>query len=383
MITDTSLPMGGKIAPDFIITLDDKDITASIAPRLISLTLKDVSGFAADSLSITLDDSDGQLIMPRRGALLTLYIGWQGSALFGHGSFVIDTITHTGAPDQLTISANSADFRRSLNQLRSQSYSDIELGDIIKQISERNQLRAPNVDAEISTITIPHIDQTNESDLQFLVRLATLNGAKVSIRFQKISFSKPGAGGVSNGQPLPVSVLTRNDGDRHTFNIADKNAYTGVSAVWLNTDNPDEASKKIRLDRQLSGAQKTASASPPATSNAQKSPNNYLLGAADNVFNIPKLFRDKNAAMRGAEAVLKRIQQGLAKFTINLAIGRPDLVPDTPIIVRGFKSQIDSQRWLINAITHNLSSSGYTCTLDLQVMLDDVTYHTTETRTQI
>ncbi|VTP60526.1 Phage protein D [Serratia rubidaea] len=208
MITDTALPMGGKIAPDFIITLDDKDITASIAPRLISLKLKDVSGFAADSLSIILDDSDGQLIMPRRGALLTLYIGWQGSALFGHGSFVIDTITHTGAPDQLTISANSADFRRSLNQLRSQSYSDIALGDIIKQISERNQLRAPNVDTGLSEITIPHIDQTNESDLQFLVRLATLNGAKVSLRFQRISFFKPGVGGVSNGEPLQVQVLT-------------------------------------------------------------------------------------------------------------------------------------------------------------------------------
>ncbi|VEA71959.1 Phage protein D [Serratia rubidaea] len=376
MITDTALPMGSKIAPDFIITLDDKDITASIAPRLISLTLKDVSGFAADSLSIILDDSDGQLIMPRRGALLTLYIGWQGSALFGHGSFVIDTITHTGAPDQLTISANSADFRRSLNQLRSQSYSDIALGDIIKQISERNQLRAPNVDTGLSEITIPHIDQTNESDLQFLVRLATLNGAKVSLRFQRISFFKPGVGGVSNGEPLQVQVLTRNDGDKHSFNIADKKAYSGVSAVWLNTDKPNDANKKIRLDRQLPGGPNNASGSPPG---AQTSPNNYLLGAGDNIFNIPKVFRDKNAAMRGAEAVFKRIQQGLAKFTINLAIGRPDLVPDTPIIVRGFKSQIDSQRWLINAITHNLSSSGYTCTLDLQVMLDDLTYHTTET----
>ncbi|MBH1930150.1 contractile injection system protein, VgrG/Pvc8 family [Serratia rubidaea] len=378
MITDTALPMGGKIAPDFIITLDDKDITASIAPRLISLSLKDVSGFAADSLSITLDDSDGQLIMPRRGALLTLYIGWQGSALFGHGSFVIDTITHTGAPDQLTISANSADFRRSLNQLRSQSYSDIALGDIIKQISERNQLRAPNVDTGLSEITIPHIDQTNESDLQFLVRLATLNGAKVSLRFQRISFFKPGVGGVSNGEPLQVQVLTRNDGDSHHFNIADKKAYSGVSAVWLNTDKPNEANKKIRIDRQLPGGSKNTAGSPPAKPGAQTSPNNYLLGAGDNIFNIPKVFRDKNAAMRGAEAVFKRIQQGLAKFTINLAIGRPDLVPDTPIIVRGFKSQIDSQRWVISTITHNLSSNGYTCTLDLQVMLDDVTYHTTE-----
>ncbi|CAI0858541.1 Phage protein D [Serratia rubidaea] len=378
MITDTALPMGGKIAPDFIITLDDKDITASIAPRLISLKLKDVSGFAADSLSIILDDSDGQLIMPRRGALLTLYIGWQGSALFGHGSFVIDTITHTGAPDQLTISANSADFRRSLNQLRSQSYSDIALGDIIKQISERNQLRAPNVDTGLSEITIPHIDQTNESDLQFLVRLATLNGAKVSLRFQRISFFKPGVGGVSNGEPLQVQVLTRNDGDKHSFNIADKNAYSGVSAVWLNTDKPNDANKKIRLDRQLPGGSKNTAGSPPAKPGAQTSPNNYLLGAGDNIFNIPKIFRDKDAAMRGAEAVFKRIQQGLAKFTINLAIGRPDLVPGTPIIVRGFKSQIDSQRWAINTITHILSSSGYTCTLDLQVMLDDVTYHTTE-----
>ena len=33
-------------------------------------------------------------------------------------------------------------------------------------------------------------------------------------------------------------TIIRSDGDGHTFNIADRGAYTGVSASWLHTKDP-------------------------------------------------------------------------------------------------------------------------------------------------
>lgn len=37
----------------------------------------------------------------------------------------------------------------------------------------------------------------------------------------------------AQGQPLPSFAITRSSGDRHQFRIADREAYTGVRAYWL------------------------------------------------------------------------------------------------------------------------------------------------------
>lgn len=44
---------------------------------------------------------------------------------------------------------------------------------------------------------------------------------------------------------------------------------------------------------------------------------------------------------------LQRIGRGLATFDLNLAIGVPELSPDTPVRVTGFKPEIDGQGWLV------------------------------------
>lgn len=54
-------------------------------------------------------------MLPRRGAVITLALGWKGQPLFPKGAFTVDEIEHTGAPDRLTIRARSADFRETLN----------------------------------------------------------------------------------------------------------------------------------------------------------------------------------------------------------------------------------------------------------------------------
>lgn len=105
----------GNKTPAFSISIEGRDITTVLDNRLMRLTLTDNRGFEADQLDLELDDADGKIALPRRGAVITLALGWKGQPLFPKGAFTVDEIEHTGAPDRLTIRARSADFRETLN----------------------------------------------------------------------------------------------------------------------------------------------------------------------------------------------------------------------------------------------------------------------------
>ena len=82
--------------------------------------------------------------------------------------------------------------------------------------------------------------------------------------------------------------------------------------------------------------------------------------------------------MRAAQAKWDKQQRGVAEFSITLAIGRADLFPETPIVVKGFKRVIDEQAWIISRVVHNLNSNGYTTGLELEVKVSDVEYESEE-----
>lgn len=111
MITELKLPAGALIAPDFALTLKDKALERSLRERVISIRMTDNSALEADELEVIFDDSDGQLQMPERGAILSLHLGWNGQPLYRCGSFTVDSVIHSGAPDILTVKARSADLR--------------------------------------------------------------------------------------------------------------------------------------------------------------------------------------------------------------------------------------------------------------------------------
>ncbi|EGS9112881.1 phage late control D family protein, partial [Salmonella enterica] len=178
MITGMTIDAGASLAPAFMLTLNSQDITSNFSDRLISLTMTDNRGFEADQLDIELDDTDGKVELPLRGAVLTLWLGWQGSALLNKGDFTVDEIEHRGAPDTLTIRARSADFRGTLNSRREESWHDTTLGELVSTIAKRNKLTASVADS-LKQIPVPHIDQSQESDAVFLTRLADRNGATV------------------------------------------------------------------------------------------------------------------------------------------------------------------------------------------------------------
>lgn len=378
VINSLAMPAGTVRTPDFMIRVNSENVTANISPRLISLTMTDNRGFEADQLDIELDDSDGQLAMPVRGAVISLFLGWKGQPLTGKGDFTVDEVEHHGAPDTMTIRARSADFRGTLNSRREVSYHDTTLGAVIRQVAERNKL-LPMIAEAFASVPVTHIDQTQEADAAFLTRIATLNGAVAAIKAGRLLFIKPGGGVTAAGKPIPQMTITRQDGDRHSFSIADRGAYTGVTASWLHTREPKP--KKVRVRRKPKERHLRALEHPAAKKRkaaAAKTPEakegDYLAGSEDNVFAITTVYATKAAAMRAAQAKWNKLQRGVAEFSLTLAMGRADLFPETPVQVSGFKSVIDAQPWIISKVTHNLGGSGFTTALEFEVLLSDVEY---------
>lgn len=311
--------------PSYRLTLDGTDITPRLNGRLVRLTLREQRGLEADQLDITLADHDGQLAIPPRGAELSLAFGWQDEGLVEKGRFTVDEIQHTGAPDQLTIRARSADLRGQLPGKRTQSWHDLTLGEIVATIAGRNSLE-PVVATVLNGIRVGHIDQTEESDLNFLTRLGERFDAIAAIKAGRLLFTTTGEGLTASGQPMPAITLTRRDGDQHRYSVTDRDAYSGVKAYWNDTHG---------AERQTA-----------------------LAGTEENAKQLRPTYASEDDALAAARSEWQRIQRGVAEFNLTLALGRADVQPESPLILHGFKPPIDTTRWIVCDVIHDLNDTG-------------------------
>ncbi|WP_421352293.1 phage late control D family protein [Aeromonas sp. 604443] len=355
-------------APAYQVRVDGSDISGTLRPRLMHMTITDNRGFSADTIEIALDDSDGKLAMPRRGATLQASIGWQGGPLVDKGTFKIDEVEHGGAPDLLTLRGKSADLRGGMNKLREHSWHFETIGAIVEQLAARYGL-TPSVGDAFKGMVIDHIDQTNESDLAFLTRLATEQDAIATVKSGRLMFIKAGNGTTASGKPLPAITITRQDGDQHQFSVADRDAYTGVIAYWQ--DNKAAEKKKIEVKRKRKTKPKEERPLPPGVV-VNKKENELLVGDSENVKELRHVYASQSNAMRAARAEWEKLQRGVAEFQITLAKGRPELYPEQPTTVRGFKPQIDEAEWLLTQVVHDLTDQGYTNRLQLEVKLAEL-----------
>lgn len=355
----------GARRPGYSLTMKGSDALTALDERLMSLTLTDNRGFEADQLDLELDDADGQLALPRRGAVLTLALGWDDQPLFQKGSFTVDEIEHGGAPDRLTIRARSADFRETLNTRREKSWHQTTVGDVVKDIAERHKLMMA-LDGALMSQPVDHIDQTNESDGSFLMRLARQHGAIASVKDGRLLFIRQGQGRTASGKPLPVITITRSAGDSHRFTLADRGAYTGVVASWLNTHEP-----KKKETTKVKRRRKSKKVVKPKTPEAKQG--DYLAGTDENVLVLNRTYANRGNAERAAKAQWEQLQRGVASFSLQLAEGRADLYTEMPVKVSGFKPLIDNADWIVTTLTHTVSpDNGFITSLELEVRVDDL-----------
>lgn len=342
--------------PGFDLLIGGETVT-EVNRRLLSLTVTDNRGFEADTVELVIDDADGKVALPRRGVDVSVSIGWEGESLVHKGIFTVDEVSHSGPPDRLTVTARSADFREDFNVKREYSWHDVTVGDVVSAIAGRYNLK-PGVSSSLKDVEIDHADQTSESDISFLTRMAELLGAIATIKNGMLLFIVPGQSVSRSGKPLPSITITRASGDRHSFRVADRDAYTGVQAYWLDLNYGKKPGTAIKR-RRKPAKQKT-----PASSSRE---GDYLEGAEGNVFVMRQTFRTERAARRAAAAKWLQLQRGAAEFGITLARGRPDIYPELHAKVAGFKSVIDNADWVIARVVHTVGEQGYQTALELEV----------------
>lgn len=316
--------------PDWRVTLDGKDLTERMRPRLVSLTISEKRGDEADQLDIVLDDTDGMLAIPREGALLAVALGWkQGRdvtpGMIDKGSYKVDDVTHSGPPDQIRIRARAADFTSQIRNRREQSWKNTTLGAVLKDIAGRNGL-TPKVAAELAAIALGSISQSRESDVAFLRRLGREYDAVATIKDRHLIFARKGAGTTASGKALPTLTLTRRSGDGHNWQRQKRDGQEGVTASWH--------------DRK--GAKRKT----------------ITVGKADGAKKLRKVYPDEASAKRAAIAERDRLKRAPATLDLKLALGRPDAYPECRVSASGFKDEIDATTWLIAEVAHRLDSGG-------------------------
>lgn len=345
--------------PAFSILMGGKALT-QLDPRIISLELTDNRGFEADELTIAIDDSDGLIELPSRGAELSVSLGWQGESLVYKGVYTVDEVAHSGPPDRLEITARSADFRDEFNVKREVSWHDVTVERIVSAIAWRYKL-TPVISEQLMNAEIDHADQTQESDMSFLTRMADLLGAIATIKNGCLLFILPGGGVSANGKALPEFAITRSSGDRHSFRIADRDAYTGVQAYWLDLEFGKK--KKVTVKARKKKTQKK-----PRSSARE---GDYIAGEDGNVFVLRTTYSSETAAQRAAAAKWQQLKRGAAEFNMTLARGRADLYPEMHGTVSGFKADINNQDWIIAKATHTIDEGGFKTQLELEAKIPE------------
>lgn len=374
-----------------VITKDkqQKDITQIVTDRLMSMTISDNRGFEADMLELELSDHDGLLDLPPRNAIIQVAIGWHSSLLVDKGKYLVDEVQFSGAPDKVNIRARSADLKGSLSEKKERSFDKIKLSALIEQIAKEHQLNAM-VGEQFKHQTVAHIDQTSESDINLLTRLAQEYDAIATVKNGTLLFMATGKGKTASGADIPSFDITRQSGDSYNFGIAERDNYKAVRAYWHDTDTGkrgeiiiDENSKITKKQKMTKG--RTLKNGDVKGQRLSKRKYNVLeqtepvTSDSDQIKTLRHTYATETTAITGAKSAFDKLKRGVATFSLTLAFGEPELIPEMPVTLRGFKTMIDGSDWIISKVSHNINDSGYTTQVECELKVEtDVNVTKTE-----
>ncbi len=327
--------------PIFRILADGSNITEIIQDRLLSLRLRDEVGFESDDVEIVLDDRDHSIELPNVGAELDISLGYRETELTHMGLFRVDEVELSSPPMQMVIRAKAANFAAGksakglLQTQKTRAWDEVSLADVVKKISDEHNYKAV-VDKHYEQIRFDHIDQTAESDLHLLIRLAKEYGAVVKPMDTYLCFVAEGKTEKADGESLPLLELAPADIFTWRVALSYRKAYAAVKAKWHD---------KI-LAKTLS----------------------LTVGEGEPVFEISHLHNNEKAAYEAAQSTLKKSQRGNA--TINLSLsGCLEASAKRKLKLMGFRGGVDGE-WICQKVEHQLNSSGFSTTIEGEIFTE-------------
>jgi phage protein D len=320
------------MTPAFRVVADGADITALINDRLLQLKTTDKTGMESDEFELRIDDRDGAVALPPRGAGIEIYLGYAGTSLTRIGRYVVDDVDFSGPPDTLVITGKASDMRGSGKTTRSGSWEDVPLSRIVADVAMRNGWQ-PMCPVQTK---VPRADQLNESDFNFITRLAKQYDCTAKVADGKLLVMPRQAGQSASGKAFGVVVLHRRDVSRFQFRLGDRNSHKAVSTKHQDKKNGKLAVVTLDNDDSPDGL-------PPVHTDRHIYPN-------------------KSAAEQAAKARLAAFNRSTAGVRLEMP-GRTDLFSERTIDAQGFKVGFDGE-YLVDSVEQVYTQSGWSTTVE-------------------
>lgn len=323
--------------PFFTLNADGVDVTAQLQDAGISMTITDAEGYHADTLRLVIDDVDGSVVSPRTGAVLNPHGGYSDSGeIRDFGFFVVDGVTYTGWPQQITVDAKSVDAMSPLKQRERRAFTRKDyptFGDILTEVASGFglALQMPNA---LRSIETSYEAQTEETGLEFLTRICRKLDASVTVKAGNLIVVEKGMGMSASGLALDViAVASGLNLISYSVNERNEPKHSEVEATYY-----DRARNQVV----------------PVTEST---------GLDGPVFRMREAFENEVIARGAAKGMARELSrmQGEATFEIE---GAPFAQAEAFALVSGCRPNVDG-RWRIKTVTHNFSATGiYTTTLE-------------------
>lgn len=327
------------LKPVYRIIANSADVTLNIASRLVSLRLTDEAGFQSDSLELILadDQPEAPITMPEAGAELEVFLGYDVAAT-RMGLYVADEVEISGWPGEMSIRARAAQYQAStggktdLQTQKSRSWpTNTKLGDLVAKVAKEHGM-SPAVAKSLASIVLPHIDQTEESDISFLVRLAKRYDAIAKPSGGKLVMAKRGESKTVSGEDLPTIALVPTDLTSWRMVKASREGTGTVIAYW----HTKQTAKKIEVK----------------------------VGSGEPTKRLRHWYKTAEAAKQGAQAELNKAKRGQETLSLSLP-GNPNIAAECRLVLSGFRPEVNGE-WLIKRAQHDVDSGGYRTSVEAE-----------------
>ena len=325
----------GLRTPAFQISAGGVDVTRIVEEHLVQLRLSSTSERTSDTLELEISHTANRLSAPTAERELEVSLGYKGTPLVPMGLYFHSESETQLAPSRLTVRATAADFRRrsSLKAPKRRAWDNVSLGDLVRTIAAEHGYTGV-VHPSLAGTVIAHIDQTAESDLHLLRRLARQYDATTKAADGRLVFEPRGIGRSAGAdRALPVVEYApgqRAGGERSVlsarYTVKGRPRYGSVVASYQ-----DVAAGRLMHIRE---------------------------GAGEPTYQIREPLPDRPQAEAAAKARLTRLSRQTEELEMQVP-GNPMLVSEVVVAIDRWPTA-EGSRWTVLRAEHTLTKArGY------------------------
>lgn len=229
------------------ITVDGKPVSDLFMSRLVSVSVSDKEGLKSDTVNIALNDGHPFVEIPRKGAKISVSIGYEGQPIRHLGDFVADEVKVKCLPYSLEIQGKAADMRETLKEKKNRHWDKKTVKDIVSEIASDHGL-TPAISDEVGAHEYEWFGQLDESDMNLVDRLAKRHNALFTVKQGRLVFAKKGSGEAASGSAIGQFTITPDMIIPDTCEITnvDRGSYGKVVAYYQDKDKAEREEIEVK-----------------------------------------------------------------------------------------------------------------------------------------